>query len=79
MCVTYVTLARPRRNRPSRFVRQDGAIRQRHHAPQWRPGCARLGLSGRKHTARACHLPASSRWSPSGTELVRCEDLGSVS
>ena len=62
---------RSRRSRRSRCARQDGAVRWRQHAPRHRPGRAWLGLSGRSRAARACHLPASSRLSPSGTELVR--------
>ena len=71
MLFTFVNFARSRRSRRSRCARQDGAIRWRQHAPRHRSGRAWLGLSGRSRAARACHLPASSRLSRSGTELVR--------
>jgi hypothetical protein len=70
MLLLFGNFARPRRSRRSRCARQDGAIRWRQHVPRHRPGRAWLGLSVRSRAARACHLPASSRCSRSGTELA---------
>ena len=78
MWFIFINFARDARDRPSASTGENGTRRRRTRRRVKRNDHARVAPSGRSQIARACHLPASSMLSPSGTELAADGDLDSV-